>query len=174
MTFAFGSFTLGAALLFSAFKNMSMIDLVLGRPGETIASQGEHHPGNESSGGVAVTSTEETANPTLKGTVVMDGHPVAKWIAKILMEARKAGAWHGRVESGYRSAADQARVCATGVTPCAAPGTSHHQGKAYPSGAVDVTDAPSLNAWLVKHHSKLQWAGAADPVHFSHHYNGGY
>lgn len=44
MTFAFGSFTLGAALLFSAFKNQSLVSLILGQKGEGISEQGESHP----------------------------------------------------------------------------------------------------------------------------------
>lgn len=61
MTFAFGSFTLGAALLFSAFKNMSLVDLIMGRTGESIAAQGESHPASSSAGG--------GGNETAKGPV---------------------------------------------------------------------------------------------------------
>jgi len=56
MTFAFFAFTLGAALLESAFKDQSMIDLILGRPGKDIASQGQSNPSQGGSGeGVAGT-----------------------------------------------------------------------------------------------------------------------
>jgi hypothetical protein len=54
VSFAFGSFTLGAALLFSAFKNQTLISLILGEPGTSVASQGESHPsasGGSSAGG---------------------------------------------------------------------------------------------------------------------------
>lgn len=59
MSFAFGSFTLGAALLFSAFKNQSLVSLILGQPGQSVASQGESHPSAHAPSG----SGEETMVP---------------------------------------------------------------------------------------------------------------
>lgn len=179
MTFAFGSFTLGAALLYSAFKNMSVIDLVMGRPGESIAAQGEHHPGNEASGGGGA------GTMVVPGPATTDARGLATWhnpdgstvqIAKwIYFELKRVG-WHGYVESGYRSTKEQAEVCATGVKPCATPGQSKHQGKVFPDGAIDVrkSEAADLSAKLKRAHSPLIYAGSKDPVHFSHPTNGSY
>lgn len=50
MTFAYGAFALGAALLYSAFENASLMDVILGRKGESITAQGESHPSSESTG----------------------------------------------------------------------------------------------------------------------------
>lgn len=47
MTFGYGAFALGAALLYSAFQNSSLIDVILGRKGESISAQGESHPSSE-------------------------------------------------------------------------------------------------------------------------------
>lgn len=70
MTFAFGSFTLGAALLFSAFKNQSLVSLILGQKGEGISEQGESKP----SAVVDVASDNGSINP--KGSSA--GGPVTK------------------------------------------------------------------------------------------------
>lgn len=59
MTFAFGSFTLGAALLVSAFKNQSLLSLILGEKGQSISSQGESHPSSE--GGSVASGGNEIA-----------------------------------------------------------------------------------------------------------------
>lgn len=68
MTFAFGSFTLGAALLFSAIKNQSMISLILGKPGESVAEQHEKaHEENVYTG---------NANAGSQGTTAAIGGPV--------------------------------------------------------------------------------------------------
>jgi hypothetical protein len=108
------------------------------------------------------------------GTVMLDGKPVASWIAKRLLRARAAG-WKGSVSSGYRSVAEQRRIYNSGVRPAAKPGQSNHNFTAFPGGAVDVTDAAQLAATLKKLGiSKLQWAGGKDPVHFSHPHAGGY
>jgi hypothetical protein len=177
MTFAFGSFTLGAALLFSAFKNMSLIDLVMGRPGESVASQGEHHPGSESGGGSGGVAVSGPATTDSKGLVTWhnpDGSTkqICKWI---YFELKRVG-WHGYIESGHRSESEQAATCATGVQPCATPGTSRHEGTSYPSCAIDVrqSEAAALSAKLKHAHSPLVYAGGKDPVHFSHPYGGSY
>lgn len=70
------------------------------------------------------------------------------------------------VNSGYRSAADQARVCATGVRPCAPPGRSLHQAGL----AVDVANW-ALAARTLQAHPEIplcQPMPDADPVHLSH------
>lgn len=109
-----------------------------------------------------------------RGVAHFDGKPVAAWIAPILKAARAAG-WHGTVESGYRTFADQSRIYASGVRPAARPGTSNHEMTAFPGGAVDVTDAAHLSRILRRLGVRtLQWAGAKDPVHFSHPHGGSY
>lgn len=109
------------------------------------------------------------------GVGQFDGHPVALWIIPILKYARSRG-WHGAVNSGYRTKAEQTRICATGVRPCATPGTSNHEKKVFPGGAVDVSDAAQLSQILMAspYRSVLVWAGAKDPVHFSHPHGGSY
>ena len=107
----------------------------------------------------------------LTGVTTFDGKPVARWIAAELQAARKAG-WKGSVNSGYRTDAEQVRIWNSGVRPAAKPVSlggsgSRHNGKAYPNGAVDVTNAAQLSRVLTKMGSKLKWAGSKDPVHFS-------
>jgi hypothetical protein len=108
---------------------------------------------------------------------VMDpsGKPVAGWIEPILAWARTHG-WSGTVTSGYRSYAQQAAIYNSGVRPAAVPGTSNHEGTVYPRGAVDVSNASGLSRVLLSgpYGSTLVWAGAKDPVHFSHPHGGSY
>lgn len=109
------------------------------------------------------------------GLVNFGGKQVAAWIAPILSYARSQG-WKGDVSSGYRSKAEQERIYNSGVRPAAVPGTSNHEGQAFPRGAVDVTEAAQLSKIL--EHSPyakaLVYAGSKDPVHFSHPHNGSY
>lgn len=109
------------------------------------------------------------------GVVKFDGKPVAAWIAPALAEAQRLG-WKGTVESGYRSKAEQERIYNSGVRPAAVPGTSNHEIKAFPGGAVDVTEAAQLSKILqgTRYAKLLVWAGSKDPVHFSHPVNGRY
>jgi len=108
------------------------------------------------------------------GTTMIDGKPVANWIAKRLERARAAG-WQGTVTSGYRSVAEQRRIYDSGVRPAAKPGQSNHNFTAFPGGAVDVSDPQQLARVLKKLGiKKLQWAGSKDVVHFSHPHNGSY
>jgi hypothetical protein len=80
MTFAFGSFTLGAALLYSAFVNQSLVDLIMGRQGQSVSEQGESHPSaspTEMSGGGGSSKGGGTEAPVaVKGSV--KGHPELK------------------------------------------------------------------------------------------------
>lgn len=117
----------------------------------------------------------------LKGLGTFDGHPVALWIIPYLKWARAHG-WRGSVVSGYRSTAEQRATCATGVRPCAAPGTSNHQGTVFPGGAVDVSDPDTLESVLKRYpggHLLMRSPRDAkgkllDPPHFSFHHNGSY
>lgn len=115
------------------------------------------------------------------GTHVMDGHPVADWIYSILAQARQAGVQFA-VSSGFRTDAEQTRIYDSGVRPAAVPRSeggpgSNHEGAKYPLGAVDISPgAASLSSWLEgsRYASTLIYAGAKDPVHFSHPHGGGY
>jgi hypothetical protein len=109
------------------------------------------------------------------GLANFEGNTIAAWIKPYLVWARKKG-WKGGINSGYRSEAEQRRIYASGVRPAAVPGTSNHEGKAWPRGAIDVDDAPTLARILKKYPggSALKWAGAADPPHFSYPHNGSY
>jgi len=116
-----------------------------------------------------------TTPPTESGAVNFEGKQVAAWIAPALAYARKHG-WRGTVTSGYRTFADQTRIYNSGVRPAAKPGTSNHEGTQFPRGAVDVSDAQTLARILQNspYGQRLKWAGAKDPVHFSHPHNGSY
>jgi hypothetical protein len=88
------------------------------------------------------------------GTVVIDGHAVAGWIAKQVLAARHHG-WTGHVASGVRTYAEQVQACIhvcgnpNGCPGrCAKPGTSNHRGTRYPLGAVDVDDPAGFAAAL--------------------------
>lgn len=111
----------------------------------------------------------------ITGTTNFEGKKVAAWIAPALQYARKHG-WQGQVVSGFRSFDDQTRIYNSGVRPAARPGTSNHEGANFPRGAVDVSDAQQLSNILrrSKFRKQLRWAGAKDPVHFSHPHGGSY
>lgn len=115
-------------------------------------------------------------HPATKGGLsTFTGKPVAAWIAPILAYARAHG-WGGAVTSGYRSYAQQKAIYDSGVRPAAVPGSSNHEMTAFPGGAVDVSNASQLSAILQRspYAKTLVWAGAKDPVHFSHPHNGSY
>lgn len=135
------------------------------------SSGGVSAPPSEHGGGVG-TGANASALKKVGGTVVMDGHPVAKWIAVELLWARKHG-WSGRVESGWRSEAEQ-RVLyeryLAGGNVAAKPGEGNHEDKVYPGGAVDVTEAAQLDQVLSKKPGRLlKYTGKTigDDVHFS-------
>ena len=108
------------------------------------------------------------------GTTVVDGKPVANWIATILMAARKAGVAFG-VSSGFRSFAEQSRLwdqLGHDTSIVARPGTSNHEGATWPRGAVDISPGwNNLEAWLRSHpqygRSLHHYGNPRDPYHFS-------
>lgn len=166
----------GSVLIWSGVKGQNLTRTV----GELITGKAPVGPEEYMLAGASSSGSSTTSNapsgPMPSGVITYEGKPVAAWIVPILKCAKSNG-WTGSVNSGYRSAADQARVCATGVQPCAKPGTSHHQGTAYPDGAVDVSNAAQLSAILTSgkcNANGLVWAGAKDPVHFSVPSGGGY
>lgn len=175
MTYGFALMTAGTLLLYSGWSNSSILEVLQGiakpksGPGEAgfvaLLLSGSKSAVTPESGGEGM----HTAHGTPKGLTTFDGKPVCKWIAVELQWAREHG-WTGSLNSGYRSAADQARVCAETSNPCAPPGTSNHQGKKYPKGAADVTNEAELNKVLAKKPGrKLYWTGKAigDNPHFS-------
>lgn len=141
-----------------------------------LASSSGEAPHITSSGG----GEQSGANPVatdehLHGVVNFDGKPVAAWIVPILRYGQQHG-WKGAVQSGYRTFAEQQRIYDSGVRPAALPGTSNHEGKAFPRGAVDVSEAQQLANALAHspYRNTLVYAGPKDPVHFSHPHNGSY
>jgi hypothetical protein len=126
----------------------------------------------------AAASTVSSAVPTATAGLVNwspapHHNKIASWIAPELRKAQARG-WRGAVTSGWRSLADQTAIWNSGVRPAARPGTSNHEQANFPGGAVDASDAPSLGRILASFRSPLVWAGAKDPVHFSHPHGGGY
>lgn len=105
------------------------------------------------------------------GTASFDGKKVAAWMVPILQYARERG-WKGTITSGYRSDAEQVRIYNSGVRPAAKPKAlggsgSKHSETGFLEGAIDVTDPQTLDRILRKKNSRLKFAGAKDPVHFS-------
>lgn len=121
-----------------------------------------------------VTSTApalKTTQAKQAGVATFEGKKVAAWIAPLLQYARENG-WKGTVTSGYRSDAEQKAIYDRGTRPAAKPiseggGGSNHSRTGYLQGAVDVSDAATLDRILRRKGSRLKWAGAKDPVHFS-------
>lgn len=126
--------------------------------------------------GVNIPVPKDTAPKSDGGFTTIDGHEVVKWIADIVLWVRHQGRWHGQVTSGYRSVADQREACRhvcgnpNGCPgTCAKPGTSNHQGKAYPGGAVDVSDYTTFGQEAAKypHGPTVKNDLPLDRVHFS-------
>ena len=178
MTYGLALLTAGTLLVYSGWSNSSIADVLKGL---AVRKGGAGDTGFVSllrapaeGVGEAVAPGGKTQGKPPAGVTTFDGKACARWVAQELEWARKHG-WTGRLESGYRSKADQERVCATGVKPCAKPGTSNHEGKRYPKGAADVTEAEQLDRVLSKKPGRrLKWTGKSigDPVHFSSGLNG--
>lgn len=110
-----------------------------------------------------------------QGLGAYEGKQVAGWIIPFLNYAKLNG-WRGTLTSGFRTLQEERAIWNSGIRPAAKPGTSNHGKKNFPGGAVDVTEAKQLAEILngIVGGSLLQWAGAKDPVHFSHPHNGAY
>lgn len=179
MTYGFALLTAGTLLVYSGWSNSSIADVLRGLAvrkggaGDTGFVSLLQAPAKGAGEALQPGGTgPQTAMPV--GVTTFDGKPCARWIAQELKWARKHG-WTGSLTSGYRSKAEQERVCATGVKPCAKPGTSNHEGKAYPKGAADVSQAAQLDQVLSrKRGRRLKWTGRSigDDVHFSSGLNG--
>lgn len=177
MTPAIGLLVIGGILLVAGWKNRPVLDVALGR--ETERGQGGVSDASgvaSSPGGVPGGQLGPPLAPT-KGTTKFQGKVVAGWIAPILQWARNHG-WTGHVESGFRTYQEQKDIYNSGVRPAARPGFSNHEGSQFPRGAVDIdrVSAPALARILraSPYRDTLVWAGAKDPVHFSHPHGGSY
>lgn len=110
--------------------------------------------------------------------VMFDNHEVAKWIAKILQEARDSGMWNGEVISGRRSPQYCEELCfgICGAPSCSgtcAGRSSNHCGPPTfkgldGEGAVDVTDPQGLRAFCEKHGKPLRGGGVVLPRDLPH------
>lgn len=161
----------GAILLDSAITNRSLVDTALARKGEPLSSGGGGAPGTPSQDTPTTAgpgATLKGGNDAPKGLVQFDGHPVAAWIVPGLKWCRKHGYWHGAVTSGWRD--PNVVITPSPGLPVAPQGKSNHRGKAWPLGAVDVSDAPGLEEGM-KHYPGLlkvkRDPSIGDPVHFS-------
>lgn len=144
------------------------------------SSGGDSAPAAATSAPAAALPASAPAAQGSSKVVQFDGKPVAGWIAPILQYARSQG-WQGSVSSGYRTDAEQTKIYNSGVRPAAVPKSeggsgSNHEGAVYPLGAIDVTDPQGLAKIIAgsPYAKKLIYAGAKDPVHFSHPHGGGY
>lgn len=179
MTLGFLLLTSGAALIYTGFKNMSVADLALNRPGPgqppPIVDPASYSPGAASTGGGNTSTSTGSASidKRVSGVGNWRGTPVAKWMLPVFTQAVKAG-WDGCLVSGYRSPAESAAICqqkcgAPTCTspPCAGAG-SNHSGKRFPNGAVDVCNPADFQAAMNKIGNPLRNSlGASDPNHFS-------
>ncbi len=138
----------GTRLLGSVFSEMGELTREVSVPGLTQKTAEAAAAGG--GGGGALVTPGGAFNPQRRS--------VASWIVPYLTYGASHG-WRGIITSGYRPG-----------------GSSYHSGTAYPSGAVDVSEASAFaRAISSKPGAKLlQWAGAKDPVHFSHPHGGKY
>lgn len=174
-------------LIISGVKGVSVGDVLAGKTGDKLDPKGGRAPSSTEGGNGGDTGIVEDATDFIdnaagslmaKGVGTFDGKRVALWIIPILKYARRKG-WKGKVQSGYRTFAEQSALYngrASNSNPVAKPGSSNHEKSVYPGGAVDVTDAVTLDRILKasQYRDVLVWAGSKDPVHFSHPHNGSY
>lgn len=170
MFLPFGLILFGAILLTAAIKNQSLLDTALAKKNASPLTGDGGGSGGPPSGvaPAAPGATLAAGNNAPKGLVQMDGHPVAAWIAEDLRWSRAHGYWKGQVTSGWRDPNEV--VTPSAGLPVAAQGQSNHRGKAWPLGAVDVTDPDGLEAAQAHYPGILKLKrGTAidDPVHFS-------
>lgn len=183
----------GTLMLISGMKGVSIADVVTGKANDKHLDPAGGQGDSPDDGDGALSSVTDGITNALKGVAdasgtafndfstsakgvgTFEGMRVANWIIPYLKYGRQHG-WKGRVTSGYRTYADQLRIWNSGVRPAARPGTSNHEGANFPRGAVDVEDAATLDRILRAKPggSRLKWAGAKDPVHFSFPHNGSY
>lgn len=163
---AFALVTIGGILVYSGFKGGNLLDVFA----SDVPAQGQVTPSPDAIDAARGVSTGGGA-----GTTMIDGKPVANWIAKDVLCARRNG-WSGTVTDGVRTYAEQEQACIhvcgnkNGCPgTCAAPGTSNHRGTVFPLGAVDVTNPDEFDAALKRGGcgSRLKNHLPNDPVHRS-------
>jgi ABC-type phosphate transport system substrate-binding protein len=146
MTFAFGAFTLGAALLYSAFKNQSLVDLIMGREGQSISEQGESHPAAStaasSGGGGGGTESPIAVKGSLKG--------------------------HSELKPGISAVAATVLRQFPGLTITSTTGGTHADGSYHYKGrAVDIggsaEEMRKAAAWIKKHLTSKLAEGIHNP-----------
>lgn len=176
--------TVGAWFAYSALKGESLADVFKGGgsaldPSASVSPNITVNPDGTTTGGRTTLPDPSSLQPA--GTTVIDGKPVANWIATQVLAARAFG-WPGQVTSGVRTKAQQVLACINvcgnpNGCPgrCAQPGTSNHEGTRFPAGAVDVTDPDEFDAALARAKSAgrggpypaIRNALPDDPVHRS-------
>lgn len=107
------------------------------------------------------------------GVGTFDGKPCAKVAIAIMQWCRKNG-WHGRLSSGWRSAAYSTQLCEEMCGHPTCPGrcagaTTNHTGETAERFAIDVTDYVNFGKVVARCPIKPRIFNAlpADPVHFS-------
>jgi len=186
MTFAFAAFTFGAIFIFTAFKDMNIADFLRGDTNEDantasflptdvqsrlVAYATGGGSGTGGSGQATLTSGTSSGGVRtgrgLKTWTNPDGskEAIAAWIYAELIRLGAKGKI--QINSGFRTYAEQVEACKH-ASPCATPGTSNHEKKTYPGGAIDVQNYDTLNALIRrKGGSSLKWYGSGDVWHFS-------
>lgn len=185
MTAAFFGFTVGAIFIFTAFKDLSIADFLRGNTTDdsntasflpkdvqtrlvSYATGGGS--GGSGGGSASLASTGGSGIRTGRGLKTWtnpDGskEAIAAWIYRELIRLGAKGKI--QINSGFRTYAEQVEACKH-ASPCATPGTSNHEKKTYPGGAIDVQNYDTLNALIRrKGGSSLKWYGSGDVWHFS-------
>lgn len=175
MAFPLAAFTIGAILIYTAFKDKTIGELLRGEtegsenvsffglsPTTTLAS-------TVSKGGIGPTSNQIKNMRGLKrwpnGNVV-----IAAWIYAELKRIH----FTGTLTSGYRTPEYSESLCYDMCGSSSCPGTcagrsSNHSGKVFPHGAIDVASGSleEMKAKTKKYHSILKNNLPSDPIHFS-------
>lgn len=140
-----------------------------------LASVIRHLP-NPGANTIHVTLPAGSTDEDGTGTRVIDGVPVAAWIAPIVLWVRAQGV-HFKVTSGYRTIAQQKQACIhvcgnpNGCpNRCAKPGESNHQRTAFPSGAVDIDPPEEFGRVVARYPGEhgLKNDLPLDRVHYSY------
>lgn len=178
MTLGFFLLTVGAIGIYSGIKGMSLAEIMRGAPASDSEPASLLSGLNEDAttlaslpGGQSPDSQSMSKPSQASGTIVIDGVPVAKWIAVYVKKARSMG-WTGHVTSGYRTPAQSVAACQNMCGADSCPGqcagtSSNHSGKRFPNGAVDVSEYDEFGRIMRQINAPLKNDLPADRVHFS-------
>lgn len=178
MTQGFALFTLGALFIYTALKGQTIAQAFQKQPGSERAPivDTTKYDASEGKGGGRVSKHQKDTDklqPIQGGGVAkFDGKDVAAWMIPYLKKSREHG-WKGSVTSGYRTPQYSRTLCQRMCGADSCPGrcagvSSNHSGKAYPAGAIDVSDYTRFGEIQKKIGSPLKnTIGSSDPVHFS-------